>query len=252
MSHHPIPAEEQKYLVYNKKEILNILNELSKKKSMINVSFNHGNENFLTTIISVDDSKQLAYLDLGRDESFNERLLASHDACFSNNDGIKIHWSNSHLKLATLKDGKALCIGLPNDFVRVQRREYFRLTTPGGKNPIICRIPVPNEDQAEEEVEHIELALFDVSVGGIGLVAQDPMPSYFSIGAHFDNCKIEFPGVGTTNLTLCVRNIRHTVMKNESVQHRIGMEFINPSRGNQSLIQRYTFILETESLTGAI
>jgi c-di-GMP-binding flagellar brake protein YcgR len=131
----------------------------------------------------------------------------------------------------------------------VQRREYFRLPTPGGKTPIICRIPLPNAEEGSQEEQTLELPLFDVSVGGIGLVVLDALHEAISIGAHFDNCKIDFPGIGTTNLTLCVRNIRHVIMKNDTAQHRVGLEFINPSRGNQSLIQRYTFALESESLS---
>ena len=215
---------------------------------MLSVSFNHGEETFLTTVINVDDDNHLAYLDLGRDEAFNDRLLSSYDVVFSYSSGIKIHWTTHSLKLATLKDGKAICIGLPNDLVRVQRRESFRLTTPF-KNPVMCRIPLPGEeDENLDDEKFLELPLFDVSVGGVGTIAPDPLHEALSIGAKFDNCKIEFPGVGTTNLTLCVRQIRHVEMKNDTSHHRVGLEFINPSRGNQALIQRYTFMLESESL----
>ena len=248
MSHGNVSAEDQRYLVSNKKEVLQILSELAKQKTTLSVAFNHGQESFLTTVIAVDDVKQVAYLDIGRDEAFNQRLLASQDVVVSNNIGIRIHWSCHSLKLATLKDGNAISIGLPTDLVRVQRREYFRHPTPV-RPPVLCRIPLASGDGANGEDENIlQFSLTDVSVGGIGAIAPDPLHEAISVGAQFDNCKIEFPGVGTTNLTLCVRQVKHIVMKSDTSHHRVGFEFINPSRGNQALIQRYTFILESESL----
>lgn len=248
MPHEKISAEDQRYLVQNKKEILQILSDLAKHKTMLSVSFNHGTESFLTSVIAVDDVRQVAYLDIGRDEAFNARLIASSDAIFTNNDGIKIHWTSHNLRAATLKDGQAICIGLPHDLVRVQRREYFRHPTPA-RSPVICKIPMISEkDENPGDERFLAASLLNVSIGGVGIVAPGSSHQALSVGAQFDNCKIEFPGVGTTNLTLCVRCIRHIEMKNDTIQYHVGLEFINPSRGNQALIQRYTFILESESL----
>lgn len=246
MSHATISADEQRYHVHNKKEIQQILNDLAKRKVTLSVSFNNGSEGFLTTVIAVDNEKHLTYLDIGRDEAFNARLVASHDVTFTNNDGIRIRWTSSDLRIATLKDGKAICIGLPHDLVRIQRREYHRLATPT-RNPVICRIPA-GESGVDPEEKFMELPLLDVSVGGIGTIATGPLDDQLSVGAEFNNCKIDLPSVGTTNLALCVRNVIQLGMKDETIRHRIGFEFINPSRGNQALIQRYTFILETESI----
>lgn len=247
MSKITISAEEQRYHVHNKKEILHILNDLAKRKTTLSVSFNSGSEGFLTTVVAVDAERHLAYFDIGQDEAFNARLVGSSDATFAINDGIRIHWTSPSLRIATLKDGKAICIGLPHDLIRIQRREYHRLATPT-RDPVICRIPVDRPDAASEEEDFLELPLVDVSVGGIGTIVPDPLDDRLSVGAEFNNCKIDFPNVGTTNLTLQVKWIKSMTMKDETVKHRIGFEFINPSRGNQALIQRYTFILETESV----
>lgn len=247
MPHTSISADEQRYHVHNKKEILHILNDLAKRKTTLSVSFNNGSEGFLTTVVAVDGERHLAYFDIGQDEAFNARLAGSHDVMFSINDGIRIRWTSSSLRIATLEDGKAICIPLPHDLIRIQRREYHRLATPT-RDPVICRIPVDKPDTTSEEDEFLELPLVDLSVGGIGTIVPDPLDDRLSVGAEFNNCKIDFPNVGTTNLTLQVKWIKAMSMKDESIKHRIGFEFINPSRGNQALIQRYTFILETESI----
>jgi c-di-GMP-binding flagellar brake protein YcgR len=53
------------------------------------------------------------------------------------------------------------------------------------------------------------------------------------------------PSVGTADLALRNKWMR-TVMKNDTVKHEVGMEFINPSPANQALIQRYMIKLERE------
>jgi len=249
MPHTKLSADDRRYLVQNPKEVARILNDLAKRKATLNVSFNHGNDSFLTTVIAVDDAKNLAYFDLGRDETFNTRLMVSHDVKFNHNDGIETRWTSADLKPVTLKDGKAFYIALPRDLLRIQRREYHRLLTPATK-PVICRIPTPHTaDAASAEEAYLELPLADVSVGGIGTIASGSLDHLLSIGAEFNNCKIDFPNVGTTNLTLRVRWLKPLPMRDDSIKHRVGLEFINPSRGNQSLIQRYTFMLESETLT---
>lgn len=247
MSHASISADEQRFHVHNKKEILQILNELAKRKTTLSVSFSNGNEGFLTTVVAVDNEKHLAYLDIGQDEAFNARLVASNDVTFANNEGVRIRWTSSGLRIATLKDGKAICIGLPHDLIRLQRREFHRLTTPSA-SPVICRIPLASESGADSEDAFLDFPLVDISVGGIGIIVPDALDDRLSVGAEFNNCKIDLPGVGTTNLTLRIMHVTKVIMKDETIRFRVGLEFINPTRGNQALIQRYTFILETESV----
>lgn len=248
MSHIQVSTENQRYLVTNTKEILQILNGLIKSKTMLTATIGHGHDSFLTAVVAVDENRQLAYLDIGRDEAFNAHIAASEHIAISNNDGIKIRWTSPVLRIATLTDGQAICIGLPKDMVRVQRREYFRHPVPA-RSSVVCKIPYVAKDHTGfEELAVLELALVDISIGGIGVVAPSPLNDAISLGAQFEHCKIELPGVGTTDLTLCVRHIQHIEMLSGTIQYRIGLEFINPSRGNQSLLQRYTFMLESESL----
>ncbi len=234
--------EEEPYLVHNNKEIIQILTDQSKLKTMFKVSFNHGADECLTTVIVVDAKAHAVYLDIGLDEAFNSRLLASHHVVFSKDDGIRIKWVSTHISLATLKDGKAIKIALPQKLMRLQRREYFRLATPI-VNPVPCQIPVADDTNPDVN-KVLELTLVDVSLGGIGTIAADPLDPVFVLGASFDKCKISFPEVGLTSLTLQVRNITSITIKDGATKHRIGFKFIEPSRGNEGLINRYTYNLE--------
>jgi c-di-GMP-binding flagellar brake protein YcgR len=242
MEHVTHLPEEEQYHVSNLKEIVQILTDLSKKKTMLRVLFNHGADECLTNVIAVDASNHAVYLDIGLDEAFNSRLLASHHIEFSKDDGIRLKWTSAHVSLATLKDGKAIKIALPQKLMRLQRREYFRLVTPI-VNPVPCQIPIVDQMNSDED-KIFELTLVDVSLGGIGTIAPNPLDPAFVIGANFDRCKISFPDVGVTSLRLQVRNITPITMRDGSIKNRIGFQYIEPSRGNEGLISRYTYNLE--------
>jgi c-di-GMP-binding flagellar brake protein YcgR len=247
MEHAAHSDDEEKFIVQNQKQIIQILNDLSKHHEMLKVSFN--NDTCLTNVISVDANNHAVYLDIGIDEAFNNRLLSSHHVVFSKDDGVRIKWTSAHVSLVTLKDGKAIKIALPQKLMRLQRREFFRLATPI-VNPVPCIIPISNEANPDAE-RVLELTLVDVSLGGIGVIAADPLDELLVIGTSFNQCKISFPEVGETSLTLQVRNITPITMKDGAIKHRIGLQFITPSRGNEGLINRYTYNLERQAMAVA-
>jgi c-di-GMP-binding flagellar brake protein YcgR len=235
---------EEQYIVHNPKEIVQILNDLLKQKAMLKVSFNHGADEYLTTVIAVDDKTHAVHLDIGRDEDFNRRLLASHQVVFLKEDGVKIKWTSTHIAEVNLKDGKAIKVALPKDLLRLQRREFYRFATPI-VNPVLCRVDVPDAHDAET-LNTLELALADVSLGGIGVLTPEPLDSALALGAYLHHCKISFPDVGVTDLTLQVKNINQVHVKEGVLKHRIGLQYIAPSRGNEGLINRYVYILERQ------
>jgi len=247
MEHAAHTHDDEQFMVQNQKQIIQILNDLAKHHEMLKVSFN--NDTCLTNVISVDVNNHAVYLDIGIDEAFNNRLLASHHVSFSKDDGIRIKWTSAHVSFMTLKDGKAIKIALPQKLIRLQRREFFRLATPI-VNPVPCIIPIVDETNPEAN-RALELTLVDVSLGGIGAIAADPLDELFVIGARFNHCRISFPEVGESSLTLQVCNISPITMKDGAIKHRIGLQFISPSRGNEGLINRYTYNLERQSMAVA-
>lgn len=234
--------DDEQFIVHHPKEIVQILNELSKQHEMIKISFQ--SDSCLTNVISVDAQNQAVYLDIGIDDAFNSRLLANHHVTFTKDDGIRIKWVSAHISLVSLKDGKAIKIALPQKLMRLQRREFFRLATPI-VNPVPCIIPITDEANPDAE-RLLELTLTDVSLGGISAITANPLDELLVLGASFDRCKISFPDVGETSLTLQVRNITQLTLKDGTIKHRIGFQFISPSRGNEGLINRYTFNLERQ------
>lgn len=246
MEHVTFDHNEEQFIVHNPKEVMQILNDLIKHKSMLRVSFNRGADECLTSVISLDAKTASVYLDIGIDEEFNRRLLASSHIIFLKEDGVKIKWTSTHVSEVNLKDGKAIKIALPKDLIRLQRRDFYRFSTPV-VNPVMCRIPVPDALHPEEEIV-LDLTLVDVSLGGVGAIASAPLNPAIVVGQSFNGCKIAFPDVGETNLTLMVRSITEMRTNEVVTKYRIGFMYVEPSRGNEGLINKYVYILERQAI----
>lgn len=246
MEHKTYTAEEEQYIVHNPKEVMQIITDLMKLKTSLRASFNHGEDVYLTNVIAVDTKSHAVHLDIGRDEDFNRRLLASERVIFSKDDGVKVKWSSGHISEVVLRDGKAIRISLPQDLVRLQRREYFRFSTPI-VNPVPCKIALLKPENAEDE-RTLDLNLCDVSLGGIGVLVLNSVDIGLVIGQNYQHCKISFTDVGVTDLTLQVRHITQLPTKDGIVKYHIGLQYIEPSRGNEGLINRYVFMLERQAI----
>lgn len=239
-------AGEEDFIVHHDLQILQILKALKDEQNDLKVSFNHGEDDYVTRIIHIAADHKHLYLDITIDEDFNKRMIASPELLIHKDNGIRIKWKAQNHSVAKMSDGYALKIEVPQELVRLQRRELFRLKPPM-VTPIPCEIPVPDRTNPEV-MENIQYNLADVSLGGIGLIIQNELHPSIEVGATFEGCKIDFPDLGQALLNLEVKNIVSLSSDKPEAKHRIGLEFKNPSRRSEGLIQKYTFNLERSLL----
>ncbi len=239
------PGEED-FIVRHDLQVLQILKALKDEENDLKVSFNHAEDDYLTRIIHIAADHQHLYLDITIDEAFNKRMAASPELLIHKDNGIRIKWKAQKHSVAKMSDGHALKMEVPQELVRLQRRELFRLKPPM-LNPIPCEIPVPDSENPEM-IKSIQYNLADVSLGGIGLIIQNDLHPSIEVGATFEGCKIDFPDLGQALLNLEVRNIVSLNSDKPEEKHRVGLEFKKPSRISEGLIQKYTFNLERSLL----
>lgn len=229
-----------KYLLYSKSEILFILRALREKGSLVSVYFNQGNDFLLTSVLAVDDEG--ITLDFGANAKMNEQALASSKLILvTAHDKVKIQFSTPRLE-ATQHGGRpAFRTPLPQSLLRLQRREYYRLTTPIA-NPLKCVIPFRLQDGAERT---FDVNVVDISGGGVAVVAP-PEGVPFAPEMRFENCRINLAEAGTVTTTLEVRNVFDVTLRSGARVRRAGCQFLNLSGPMATIIQRYIIKIQRE------
>lgn len=241
-----IQPGEEPFAINNPREVLQIINDLFHQKTTLRVASGHGRDEYLTKIINIDTQNGLIYFDMGIDEAFNKRLLASPEILIIKDAGIRIKWKSTQHSAITLIDGNALRVEIPTELIRLQRRELYRLATPANK-PLSCEMMVPNAINSSFK-DMLNLNLVDISLGGIGVIAVKALHPSVQVGAIFEPCKIHFPDIGQTSLKLEVRNILPVNSGSTQQKYRIGLSYLQLSRANEGIIHKYTANLERELL----
>lgn len=237
--------DDSRFLLHNKLEIVRTLRGLVTHHGMVSAFFNAGNELLLTSVLNVDPDAEVVLLDYGSNEVLNQHILQSEKIIFVTSlDKVKVQWVSTNIVKDTYEGRHAFRIKLPDEVLRLQRREYYRLTTPI-INPLKCRIPT-NQGLT------VEVALADISAGGIGVIISQPLGVVFEVGAIFSGCRVELPGMGAAEFTLVIKNTWEITMKNGSKSLRAGCQFVDMRPGVQAMIQRYIIKLEQERINSAL
>ena len=160
-----------KYLLHAKKEIVFILRAMCDKGVLITVYFNQGNDFLLTTLLAVSADGGSMLLDPGSNAEMNRKALESDKLIFTAmHDKVKIQFTVKHLASTEFKGREAFRAAVPGELLRLQRREFYRLTTPVA-NPLRCVIPLRLADGSRTT---IETTVVDISGGGLAVITPPP------------------------------------------------------------------------------
>ncbi len=241
MTHHETNSP---FAIHNHMEIVRVLSDLAKHRVLVNLTTHEGTT-LVTTVLYVSGDRKFVCIDVSKDEAINQKITDSQSISFETQSEIKVRWHSTHLQLVAATDGLAFSMHIPSVIDRIQRREYFRLPTPQGGSAMICRIPVE-----EDSDEMFEYPLHDISAGGIGLTCRGELPDIFSQGAELSGCSMDFPGVGRVPFKLRVCGIwKSTETRSGEQLHRIGLQFVDLSRGAANVVQRHITQLQAEQIT---
>ena len=221
----------------SRREILFQLRSLIRQNERIVVSYDEGRQSFLTVLIDVSEAIDCLYFDISGSEESNRAFMKSERCLFSGMvDGIRIQFPGKQPRLTTLAGEKVFAIAVPKNFLRLQRRDAFRLQLPSSR-PYICRIQ-------RGTPEEIALPLYDISVGGLGIqVAENPE---FEAMAKLENSWIDLREAGIFSVTLEVRYIMATESRANKMLWHMGCRFLNLTPLNETLIQRFMARIEAE------
>ena len=245
-------GEDSQFRVRSKREIQSILHGIAQEGTRAALYYDEGNDFILTTVLKVNE--QSMWLDVGSIAASNQRILRSDKIVFtSSRHQVKVQFVLNRIENALLENRAAFCAPLPDSLLRIQRREYFRLTTPVG-NPLRCIIPVSPPfamDLPGFPTSRREVTIMDISGGGVSLVCE-AHETELQPGKIYEDCKITLPGVGVISATVKVKNSFEVTLRNGQISKRAGCEFAYLSGEAATLLQRYVVHLQSEALAKAI
>lgn len=232
-----------RYLLKEKTDILFNLRSLMQKRAMISAFIDASADSFLTAILAVTPDERSLVLDAASDDTINQRVETADQLIFVTQlDKIKIQFAAQRITRFPHEGHDAFLIPLPAALLRLQRREYYRLTA-HSPHYLSCQVPIHTGEG--DKVISVETDVVDISGGGLAITVP-PNGIPFEPDMEFADCRLMLPEVGPIAATLRVRNIFRITNRDGSVMLRAGCEFVNLSPGMASTIQRYILKAERE------
>lgn len=227
--------------VGSRREIIALLRAIGEKNQLIRMLVHGESDVCVTSVLHVDAEGGTLVLDRSINAEQNARIVQARKISFETSlDKIRILFASDHVRETTFENGAALALDLPTTMIRLQRREFYRMSTPVS-NPVKVTIPVPYELGGGNAV----LPLSDISCGGV-CVFDNKFTLGNTIGKNYPNCRIELPEIGIVTTTLQVRNSIDMTLLNNKANRRLGCQFLDMPRASAAAVQRYITRLERE------
>ncbi len=232
------PGDYAQFLLHSKSEILFVLRNLLDNVSQITIFFNEGKDMILTTLVAIDDDGIV--IDYGASSEMNRKALTVDRLfCVASLQKVRVQFLLRGLTQATYGGRPAFRAKLPTDLLRLQRREFFRLTMPITR-PLRCKVPIEGEGGEYS----MDVNVVDISGGGLAIAVPEGIS--FEKGQEFRNCQLELPETGVVTSTLVVRNQFEITLRSGGRVKRAGCEFVNLPGQMLTLVQRYIIKVERE------
>lgn len=226
-----------RYLVTHAAEIERILREVMGDKNIVALYGDNSKQFLLSTLVAIDPVKGFLLFEQGVDAAMNALLLGSKTCTFaSTHDQVHIQFSTNIIEAARQGAESLFRVPMPQEVLRMQRREYYRLVT-SVVNPVKCLI--------NTGAGLMESVVVDISIGGVGVLAYPEVGS-LKAGDVYHGCRITLPGLGEFAVGLSVCTTFEITLKNGRLTHRAGCQFIDLPPSVETAIQRYIIQVDRE------
>lgn len=237
------PDDYGQFQLTSPQEIAFYLQLLARQRNIVTAYIDAGRQFFLSTILAVDESSRLIFLDPPQtQESTAAALGARRLTLVTNLDRVKMQVRLATPQMHSYQGQSVLGAAFPSNMLRLQRREFFRLEPPLA-HPIHCKLAAP---KADGSAQTFELTLSDISGGGVSLKGTTDMKADFPRDALFQDCRLEIPGEGVILVNLRVRKVIEISAQHGPHDLRIGCEFVNLPGSRLAFIERYITRIERE------
>lgn len=229
-------ADNEQYLKRGTLAVLNVMRDLSRYQTPLMVTFNRGQ--FISRLLVADE--ECIIFDLGSNALSNEWVLESPDfSVCAETYGAKIEFTLAALTLVEYEGLPAFSAPLPACAWQIQRREFFRINAP--LEPVFwCYTRWPDGSPARFRLQ-------DLSLGGVGVLPEGPLPEGLTRGNKFSQLRVELGEFGQFEVTAELLHIgeRSVVRKGEAcVIPRLSFRFTAIEPVQERQLQQVIFALE--------
>lgn len=234
-----IPTEEDldAFTITFRREIIFYLRQLVNDATQISVMFDEGRNTLLTLLLDVDEENNRIIFDWGGSEETNQLFLKSPRNYFVARPlGVRNQFATAAASAVTYRKQRAFSAPIPDKYVRLQRREFFRLTLPMTQRPA-CEATLPDGKGVKAEIT-------DISLGGVA-VELPALPSPLSPGETLTGTRINLGNFGTLVADLEVRHLQSLTRGTRQSIH-LGCRFARLNHAQETDIQRYMSHIQRE------
>ena len=225
-----------RYLLHAQAEILSVLRSLIEGKALLTVHFDGGRYFLLTSVLSLSRDGKTFVIDVGGDQEMNAKAVRADKLTFTAVvDKVKIQFRTNSLQAAQHNGLPAFVGVVPEELLRLQRREFFRLSAPIATPARLCAEIVSTEHGREV----VDVPLLDISGGGVGFMIAPDRAARLARGDILKDGKILLPNEGLLVASLCIRNMFDVTTRSGAHHVRVGCEFIDLPTSRMTVIQRY-------------
>jgi c-di-GMP-binding flagellar brake protein YcgR len=232
------------YAIASRIEINQLLHGIMRQTALVTASVGN-DDSFLTTIVAIDEDEECLLLERARQSDQAQRVLKKQRLlCSTSLDKVKIQFVCEEIEAVEYEGSPAFRSALPQEMMRLQRREYYRMAIPASA-PVKCTLSAVDGDSSAV----VQLNLLDISCGGFAVLTP---PEMFSpeLGAHYA-CTIQLPGISALRAKVQARNGFMLKLANGKPTQRSGFAFVNLPESMLSSIQRYIMNVERDRRTRA-
>lgn len=231
--------EDAKYQISSKREIVALLSAVMKDHVGMSIRLDHMEDTIDTSILRMDDD--VMFIKAAADPLVNKALLESSNAAFVANPRNALIKFSAHQIQRVGTDLLALKLDIPDQIVRIQRREFFRIDVPP-QSALGCKISFTG---ADGQSNLIRAGIDNISAGGIGMTDRSgSLP--LALNAVHDDCQLELNTSNAPRVRLKTRSVNKKEQGDGKVVHHFGCEFVETPRAALASIQRFIMQLERE------
>jgi c-di-GMP-binding flagellar brake protein YcgR len=249
----PIQGEDlEQYLLRGRQEIRRLLQDLIATRALISIHLQPGGLSFLSTLITLSEDENWLFLDASTSETIRRRALEAESMlCVTQLNKVRIQFHLINGSELQIEGRPALAMEVPDEIMRLQRRDAFRLQVPLSHN-LVCVLPSqrPHYTDGKTVAKSIrslttDAAVVDISASGVSI--EIPFnKSTPTVGDKYENCQLRLPHDHMLEVTLEVRNYGRRIQGNGKEVLRLGCGFVSPAPQAAKLIQHYIFQTQRE------